>query len=67
MPKRETAKPVKIDRVRPRFWSLIDNAIERGKKEGFVSLADLLDAAPRLPADFPKRIRDRRPEKVKPL
>jgi hypothetical protein len=23
--------------------------------------------APRLPADFPKRLRDRRPEKVKPL
>jgi hypothetical protein len=49
MPKRETAKPVKVRRARPRSW-----------KEYFA-------AAPRLPADFPKRIRDRRPEKVKPL
>jgi prevent-host-death family protein len=48
-----------------RFWKLIDDAISRGKKEGFVDLADL--TAPRLPAGFPKRIRDRRPEKVKPL
>jgi hypothetical protein len=24
-----------------RFWKLIDNAIARGKKEGFVDLADL--------------------------
>ena len=24
-----------------RFWKLIDEAIERGKKEGFVDLADL--------------------------
>ncbi|MGH7813873.1 MAG: hypothetical protein ACREQI_07710 [Candidatus Binataceae bacterium] len=24
-----------------RFWKLIDDAIERGKKEGFVDLADL--------------------------
>jgi prevent-host-death family protein len=49
------------------FWKLIDNAIARGKKTGFVSLADLQDGLPRLPADFPKRIRDRRPERVKPL
>jgi prevent-host-death family protein len=48
-----------------RFWKLIDDAIARGKKEGFVDLADL--NAPRLPAGFPKRIRNRRPEKVKPL
>jgi prevent-host-death family protein len=48
-----------------RFWKLIDDAIARGKKEGFVDLSDL--KAPRLPSDFPKRIRDRRPEKVKPL
>ncbi len=24
-----------------RFWSLIDNAIARGKKEGFIDLKDL--------------------------
>ena len=47
------------------FWKLIDDAIARGKKEGYVDLAEL-NAAP-LPADFPKRLRDRRPEKVKPL
>ncbi len=46
-----------------RFWKIIDDAIARGKKEGFVSLADLK----RLPAGFPKRIRDRPPEKVDPL
>jgi hypothetical protein len=65
MPKRETAKLVKAARVRPRFWEIIDNAIALGKKEGFVDLTEL--NAPRLPADFPKRIRDRRPEKVDPL
>jgi prevent-host-death family protein len=48
-----------------RFWKLIDDAIARGEKGGFVDLTDL--NAPRLPADFPKRLRDRRPEKVKPL
>jgi prevent-host-death family protein len=48
-----------------RFWKLIDAAIARGEKKGFVDLADL--NAPRLPAGFRKRIRDRRPEKVKPL
>ena len=63
MPKRETAKLVKAARVRSRFWKIIDGAIARGKKEGFVDLADL----PQLPSDFPKRIRDRRPEKVDPL
>ena len=46
-----------------RFWKIIDDSIARGKKKGFVDLADL----PRLPSDFPKQIRDRRPEKVKPL
>jgi hypothetical protein len=49
MPKRETAKVLKIGRARTRSW-----------KEYFAS-------APRLPAGFPKRIRDRRPEKVDPL
>jgi hypothetical protein len=49
MPKRETAKLVRVGRARPRSW-----------KEYFAR-------APRLPADFPKRIRDRRPEKVNPL
>ena len=48
-----------------RFWKLIDDAIARGEKEGFVDLADL--NAPPLPSDSPKRLRDRRPEKVKPL
>jgi prevent-host-death family protein len=48
-----------------RFWRLIDDAIARGKKEGFVDLSDL--NAPRLPSDFPKGLRDPRPEKVKPL
>jgi prevent-host-death family protein len=48
-----------------RFWKLIDDAIARGKKEGFVDLADL--RAPRLASDFPKRLRDRRAQKVKPL
>src|ERR1700692_402884 len=47
-----------------RFWKLIDAAIARGKKEGFVDLTDL--KASRLPAGFPKRLRDRRPEKVDP-
>jgi prevent-host-death family protein len=46
-----------------RFWKIIDDSIARGKKKGFVDLADL----PQLPSDFPKRIRDRRPEKVDPL
>jgi len=63
MPKRETAKLVKAARVRSRFWKIIDDSIARGKEKGFVDLADL----PRLPSDFPKRIRDRRPEKVDPL
>ena len=63
MPKRETAKLVKAARVRSRFWKIIDVAIERGKKEGFVDLANL----PQMASDFPKRIRDRRPEKVDPL
>jgi prevent-host-death family protein len=44
-----------------RFWKIIDVAIARGKKEGFVDLADL--DAPQLPSDFPRS----RPEKVKPL
>jgi prevent-host-death family protein len=46
-----------------RFWKIIDDSIARGKKKGFVDLAVL----PRLSSDFPKRIRDRRPEKVDPL
>jgi prevent-host-death family protein len=46
-----------------RFWKIIDDSIERGKKKGFVDLADL----PRLPSGFPKRIRDKPPEKVDPF
>jgi len=46
-----------------RFWKIIDDSIARGKEKGFVDLADL----PRLPSDFPKRLRDSRPEKVDPL
>ena len=65
MPKRETAKLIKAARVRPRFWEIIDDAIARGKKQGFVDLKDL--KGPRLPSHVPKRIRDRRPEKVDPL
>ena len=44
-----------------RFWKIIDDAVAHGKKKGFVDLTDL--KAARLPADFPKRFRDRRPRK----
>jgi prevent-host-death family protein len=46
-----------------RFWKIIDDSIARGKKKGFVDLVDL----PRLPSGFPKRIRDKPPEKVDPF
>jgi hypothetical protein len=49
MPKRETAKPIKIGRVFLRSWK------------------EYVASAPRLASDFPKRLPDPRPEKVKPL
>jgi hypothetical protein len=46
-----------------RFWKTIDDSIAREKQKGFVNLADL----PRLPPGFPKRIRDKPPEKADPF
>ncbi|WP_424665360.1 antitoxin [Candidatus Binatus sp.] len=76
--KREIAKVFKTGRsqavrIPKRFRFATDEVlIERDGEKVILtprprSWKEYFATAPRLPADFPRRIRDRRPEKVEPL
>jgi len=76
--KREIAKVFKTGRsqavrIPKRFRFATDEVlIERDGEKVILtprprSWKEYFETAPRLPADFPRRIRDRRPEKVEPL
>jgi antitoxin VapB len=76
--KREIAKVFKTGRsqavrIPKRFRFATDEVLIEREGEKVIltprprSWKDYFATAPRLPADFPRRIRDRRPEKVEPL
>jgi antitoxin VapB len=78
MMKREIAKVFKTGRsqavrIPKRFrFATAEVLIERDGEKVILtprprSWKEYFATAPRLPADFPRRIRDRRPEKVEPL
>jgi antitoxin VapB len=76
--KRETAKVFKTGRsqavrIPKQFRFETDEVLIERRGDSVIltprprSWKEYFASAPRLPADFPKRIRDRRPEKVEPL
>jgi antitoxin VapB len=76
--KRETAKVFKTGRsqavrIPKRFRFATDEVFIAREGESILltprprSWKEYFASAPRLPADFPKRVRDKRPEKVEPL
>ena len=78
MLKRETARVFKIGRIQAvripkRFRFAADEGSIERDGDGAIptprprSWKEYFASAPRLPAGFPKRLRDRRPEKVEPL
>jgi len=78
MRKRETAKVVSTGRsqavrIPKRFRVSTDEVFIERDGDSIIltprprSWKEYFASAPRLPADFPKRLRGRRPEKVEPL
>ena len=78
MMKRETAKVFKTGRsqavrIPKRFRFSTDEVLIERVGDGVIltphprSWKEYFASAPRLPAGFPKRLRDRRPEKAEPL
>ncbi len=78
MPKRETAKLVKAARsqavrIPKQFRFATEEVLIERHGDSIIltprprSWKEYFAIAPRLPSDFPKRIRDSRPEKVDPL